>query len=141
MRDLLDVHMILSLFHIVFVVPLLLFVGFQRSDTPPWVYASLLSIGAVVVAYHGARVVQRQGRSAGVWVNWIHLLVVGPLLCAVGGWGRETPRWGYELLLLLAFGAGGYHLYQLVKGLEAYPEGVKDLATLGGGRQAYLYRV
>jgi hypothetical protein len=118
----LDAHMILSVFHLVLVVPLLLFVGFQRADTPRWVYTSLLSIGAVILLYHGARLVQRYGRSPLAWVNALHVLVVGPLLCYLGWLGRDAPRWTYEVVLLLGFGAGGYHLFQLVKGLEAYPE-------------------
>jgi hypothetical protein len=117
-----DVHMMLSLFHMAVVVPLLLFVGYQRSDTPQWVYLSLLSIGLVVLLYHTVRLVQRYGRSSFVWVNILHILTVAPLLCYIGWYGRDTPRWAYELILILGFGAGGYHLFQFVKGLEAYPE-------------------
>lgn len=122
MKDYIDVHMILSLFHLVMVVPLLLFVGYQRADTPRWVYVSLLSIGLVVMGYHGFRFITRYGRSVLAWVHGLHLLIVGPLLCYIGYYGRDTPRFAYELLLILAFGAGGYHLFQLVKGLEAFPE-------------------
>ena len=133
MRDVLDIHMILSLFHLGLVVPLFLFVGYQRSDTPAWVYLSLLSVGMVVTLYHGVRLAQRYGRSVFAWVHVLHVVLVGPLLCYVGWWGRDTPRWAYEVLLLLGFGAGGYHLFQLVKGLEAFPEGgVKALALRAG---------
>ena len=117
-----DVHMMLSLFHMAVVVPLFLFVGYQRSDTPQWVYLSLLSIGLVVLLYHTVRLVQRYGRSSFIWVNILHILTVAPLLCYVGWHGRDTPRWAYELILILGFGAGGYHLFQFVKGLEVYPE-------------------
>lgn len=115
----LDTRMILSLFHLALVVPLFLFVGFQRSDTPRWVYMALLSIGLVVFLYHAVRLVQRMG-SYMVWIHVIHVLVVGPLLLLLGWRGRDAPRWMYEILLLLGFGAGGYHLFQLVKGLEAW---------------------
>jgi hypothetical protein len=135
MRDILDVHFVLSLFHLAMVVPLFLFVGYQRSDTPQWVYLSLLSIGVVVTLYHGVRFVMRYGRSVYAWVNALHVLLVGPLLCYIGWYGRDTPRWAYELLLILGFGAGGYHLFQLVRGLEAYPEGAgqKRSAVVGAG--------
>jgi hypothetical protein len=130
-----DAHMILSLFHLVMVVPLFLFVGYQRSDTPRWVYLSLLSIGLVVLLYHAVRLVQRFGRSTLVWVHVLHVLVVGPLLCYIGWHGRDTPRWAYEVILLLGFGAGGYHLFHLVKGLEAYPDVVArgPVPKSGGG--------
>lgn len=129
MRDRIDIHMILSLFHLVMVVPLFLFVGYQRSDTPRWVYVSLLSIGLVVMVYHGFRLVTRYGRSTLVWVHALHLFLVGPLLCYMGYYGRDTPRFAYELLLIMGFGAGGYHLFQMVKGLEAFPEAGSTLPT------------
>jgi hypothetical protein len=122
MVKLLDVHMILSVFHLLVVVPLFLFVGYQRSDTPRWVYLSLLSVGFIVTIYHGVRLVQRYGKSVFAWVHVLHALLIGPLLCYIGYYGRDTPRWAYEVLLIAGFGAFGYHLFQLVKGLEAYPE-------------------
>jgi len=70
------------------------------------------------------------------WVNALHVGLVGPILCAIGWYGRETPRWAYEVLLMMAFAVGGYHMYQLVKGLEAFPETEKDIAS---GRKGYLY--
>lgn len=139
MKDAYDIHFVLSLFHLVLVVPLFLFVGYQRSDTPQWVYVSLLSIGMVVTLYHGVRLVQRYGRSVFAWVHSLHLLLVGPLLCYIGWYGRDTPRWAYELLLILGFGAGGYHLFQLVKGLEAYPEVGGKGEIRGGGVSLYTY--
>ena len=142
MRDVFDIHFMLSLFHLVMVVPLFLFVGYQRSDTPQWVYLSLLSIGVVVTLYHGVRLLQRYGRSVFAWVNALHVLLVGPLLCYIGWYGRDTPRWAYELLLLLGFGAGGYHLFQLVRGLEAYPEAGRSGSgsrKSGGGGGEGLY--
>ncbi len=122
MVKVLDVHMIISMFHLAFVAPLFLFVGYQRSDTPRWVYLSLLSIGLIVILYHSVRLFQRYGRSVFAWVHAIHALLIGPLLCYIGYHGRDSPRWTYELLLILGFGAFGYHLFQLVKGLEAYPD-------------------
>lgn len=139
MKDAYDIHFVLSLFHLVLVVPLFLFVGYQRSDTPQWVYVSLLSIGMVVTLYHGVRLAQRYGRSVFAWVHSLHLLFVGPLLCYIGWYGRDTPRWAYELLLILGFGAGGYHLFQLVKGLEAYPESGGKGESRGGGVSLYTY--
>jgi hypothetical protein len=135
MREILDVRMLISLFHIIMVVPLLLFVGYQRSDTPRWVYLSLLSIGMVVLIYHGMRLMQRYGRSSLAWVNALHVFLIAPLLCYIGWYGRDTPRWAYELVLILGFGAGGYHLFQLVKGLEIYPEAEIKASSrhVGGG--------
>lgn len=115
----LDAHMILSLFHLVFVVPLLLFVGFQRSDTPRWVYLSLLSIGLLVLLYHAVRLIQRLGTHM-VWIHMLHVTTIAPVLILLGWRGRDAPRWMYEVVLMLGFGAGGYHLLHLVRGLEAH---------------------
>jgi hypothetical protein len=129
MVKVLDVHMIMSIFHLAFVVPLFLFVGYQRSDTPRWVYLSLMTIGVLIILYHSVRLVQRYGKSVFVWVHVIHALLIGPLLFYIGYHGRDSPRWTYELMLILGFGACGYHLFQLVKGLEAYPDAEPALSS------------
>jgi hypothetical protein len=36
-------------------------------------------------------------------------------LIYIGAKGPDTPRWAYEVLLMFAFAAGGYHLYSLVQ--------------------------
>lgn len=107
-------NILLSLFHIFLVVPLLLFIGFHRADTPRWVYYALASIGFVVLLYHGFRLFTRLS-SPYVWVNVIHLLFIAPLLLFIGYHQKDTPRFAYELILILAFGALGYHLFSLVK--------------------------
>jgi hypothetical protein len=118
-----DHHMILSLFHLLIVVPVLLFIGFQRASTPQWLYMSLLGIGGVVLLYHGIKfIVRYQKQSSYTWVNAIHVFIVAPLLLYIGYHGKETPRFAYELLLMVTFGAAGYHLFSIVKLLEAHPE-------------------
>jgi lipoprotein signal peptidase len=122
-----DHHFVLSVFHIVFVVPLLLFVGFHRADTPSWLYMTLLALGGIVFLYHGFRGVYRfLSNSHYTWVNMIHALLVGPLLLYIGWHQKDTPRQAYEMLLLLAFGALGYHMFSLVRLLRTFesPKGV-----------------
>lgn len=119
----LDYHMVLSLFHLLIIVPVLLFIGFQRASTPKWLYMSLLGIGAIVFLYHGIKfVIRYQKQSSYTWVNAIHVFIVAPLLLYIGYHGKETPRFAYELLLMVTFGAAGYHLFSIVKLLEAHPE-------------------
>jgi len=48
----------------------------------------------------------------------IHVLLIAPLLLYIGYHQKETPRQAYEMLLLLAFGALGYHLFSLVRMLD-----------------------
>lgn len=119
----LDQHFILSLIHLVIVVPLFLFVGFQRAATPQWLYLALLAVGLVILVYHGFRLVMRlKNRSGYAWVNAMHVAVIAPLLIYIGYNKKDTPRSAYELLLMLAFAAGGYHMFSLVRMMEAHPE-------------------
>lgn len=57
--------------------------------------------------------IRLQLKSGLAWINAIHVLFVGPLLFYIGYKNKDTPRSAFELLLLLAFAAGGYHLYEL----------------------------
>lgn len=118
-----DQHFILSLFHIFLVVPLLLFVGFQRASTPSWLYTALFAIGSVILLYHGYKLAIRISQRSGyAWVNAIHVILIAPLLIYIGYHKRETPRAPYELLLMLGFAAAGYHMFSLVKQTEIHPE-------------------
>ena len=119
----LDQHFWLSVIHLVFVVPLFLYVGVKRAETPAWLYMALFAIGVVILVYHGFRLIVRlKNRSGYAWVNAIHIATVAPLLIYIGQNKKETPRSAYELLLMLAFAAGGYHMFSLVRMMEAHPE-------------------
>jgi lipoprotein signal peptidase len=119
----LDNHFWLAIVHLIFVVPLFLYVGFTRADCPRWIYLTLLTIGAIIVVYHGFKLIVRlKNRSGYSWVNALHLIAVAPLLLYIGYHKKETPRFAYELLLMLGFAAGGYHLFSVVKQLDAHPE-------------------
>ena len=118
-----DQHFVLSIVHLLFVVPLFLVVGIMRASTPQWLFNAILLIGIVVLIYHAFRLVVRlQTRSNYAWINAIHLLLIAPLLIYIGYYKKDTPRSAYEMLLMLGFAAGGYHLYSLVKMLQVYPE-------------------
>ena len=118
-----DQHFILSIFHILLVVPFFLYIGLVRAATPDWVYLAVFAMGIIILLYHGFRLVTRlRSGSSYAWVNAIHVLFVAPLLIYIGYHKKETPRTAYELLLLLGFGAGGYHVFSLVKLLEAHKE-------------------
>ena len=114
-----DKHMILSIFHIIFIVPLFLYIGVLRSTIPDWLYNVVLVFGIIVFAYHAMRLVTRlRYHSEYSWVNMLHILTVAPLLIYIGYYQRDTPRFAYELLLMLGFAAGGYHLFSAVRYLD-----------------------
>ncbi len=109
-----DTHVILNIFHIMLVAPFLIWVGISRDRLPEGVFTALIVLGIVLTLYHGFKAYNRLvAKSSYVWVNLIHALWVGPLLFYVGVNKKETPRSAFELVLLTAFGALGYHMYGL----------------------------
>ena len=116
-------HLILALFHILAVVPLFLYVGIQRAATADIVYTVLLVLGIIITGYHGYKAFIRfHSGSPYLWVNMIHFLYIGPLIAYIGYKQKDTPRSAYEVLLLVAFAALGYHLYNLVQMLSNHRE-------------------
>ncbi len=109
-----NTHIILASFHILVVVPFFLYVGFTRAANPEWIYNLLLGLGLFIFAYHAFKSAVRYiARSPYIWVNLFHALLIAPLLVYIGLYGKKTPRAGYELLLIAAFAALGYHMYNL----------------------------
>ena len=103
------------IFHIFLVAPLLLYVGIQRDATPGWLFGLLGVLAAVIFLYHGAKVYKKFASGApGAWINWIHVLLVAPLLAYIGLWKAGTPRRFFEMLMMVGFAALGYHGYYLV---------------------------
>jgi lipoprotein signal peptidase len=119
----LDNRFWLAIIHLVVVVPLFLYVGFMRAETPDWIYLLFAILGAIIALYHGMRMLLRlKSRSSYWWINAIHLLLVAPLLLFIGYHRKNSPRMAYESLLMLAFAALGYHMFSLVKMMNAHPE-------------------
>lgn len=119
-----DKHLLLALFHIALVVPLFLYVGFQRAATPEWLYNLLFGLGLVLLAYHGVMAgIRLMSQSMGAWVNLIHALLLAPLIIYIGYYGKKTQRPAYEMLLMVAFAALGYHLKSLIIATQTF---IKD---------------
>jgi hypothetical protein len=111
-----NTHVIIALFHIFFVVPFFLYVGLQRSAVPNEIFTTALVLGIVLTVYHGYKAYVRfVNASPYLYINLIHALLIGPLLIVIGLKGKNTETPYYELLLMFAFAAGGYHLYSLVQ--------------------------
>ena len=110
-----DIHLLLAIFHIFFVVPLFLYVGIQRAATPEWTYTVLFGLGILLLVYQGSKgIIRVLAKSSGAWVNIFHVLIVAPLLIWIGYFGKKTERPAYELLLIAGFGALGYHLKSII---------------------------
>jgi hypothetical protein len=112
----LDKHAIIHLFHILLVGPLFLYVGIKRDSIPSLMFPFLLVLGTIVILYHAYLAYNKFKQGLSAWVNYIHFLIIGPLLVYIGYHGLETSRKFYELLLLLGMSTIGYHGYYLLQG-------------------------
>jgi len=94
---------------------LFIYVGVQRASLPEWAFNSLLGLGIVVLMYQLYKSYIKYSTGAlSLWVNLMHVFIIAPLLIYIGAKGKNTPRPAFEMLLLTAFAAFGYHLYYLV---------------------------
>jgi hypothetical protein len=110
-----DIYLLIAILHVVVIVPFLLWVGFNRAATPDWVYQVLFGSGILIILYHGFKAIGRYfAKSPVLWVNLLHVFLVAPLLLWIGYHEKKTERPAYDMLLIAAFGAFGYHLYKLI---------------------------
>jgi hypothetical protein len=106
---------LVAILHVVVIVPFLLWIGFNRAATPEWMYSVLFGTGIVVLLYHSYKAISRLiAASPVVWINLIHVLLIAPLLLWIGYYAKRTERPAYDMLLIAAFGALGYHLYRVI---------------------------
>lgn len=104
---------LVHLFHILIVGGLFLYVGINREKIYKPTFSVLLFLGFIIIFYHLYKIYGYLKAGKGIWVNLIHVFIVGPLLVLIGYYGVETSRKYFELLLMLGFAAIGYHLYYL----------------------------
>jgi hypothetical protein len=104
-----------NIFHVAVVAPLFILVGFYRDKTPDWVFNLLLFFGAIIVLYHSYRAYEKLKDGKSAWVNWIHILLVAPLLLILGYLKKDANRRYFEMLLMLGFAALGYHGVYLIR--------------------------
>jgi hypothetical protein len=106
-------ELLVHLFHILIVGSLFLYVGVTRTSIPMFMYSVLITLGSVIILYHSFKFYKKVIAGTNPWVNYIHILLVGPLLIYIGLNREKTQRRYFELLLMLAFAAIGYHGYYL----------------------------
>lgn len=109
-----DIHLIVHIFHIIFVGGLFLYVGINRNKNPKGIFPFLLVLGIFIIFYHLFKVYNYIKDGKSIWVNIIHILFIGPLLVYIGYHKENTARLYYELLLMFAFASIGYHGYYLI---------------------------
>jgi hypothetical protein len=108
---------ILSLVHLLFIAPPLLYIGLMRAVTPLWAFHALLFVGGFIFLYHSWRWMY-----TGSYINLIHMFVIAPVLIGIGYHARNTPRSLYEILLMIVFALVGWHTLNLVRQLNLHTE-------------------
>jgi len=77
-------------------------------------YSILTTIGIIIILYHSYKVYIKLKEGINPWINFIHILIIGPLLLYIGLNGKKTQRFLFEIALMLGFTAIGYNGYYLV---------------------------
>jgi hypothetical protein len=108
-----DSSVFVHLFHILIVGSLFLYVGISRNNIYKPLFIVLFFLGLIIIIYHLIKIYGYLNSGKGIWVNLIHVFIVGPLLVYIGYNGEKTSRKYFEVLLMLGFASIGYHLYYL----------------------------
>jgi heme A synthase len=112
-----DGRAFVSLFHILFVGILFLYVAIMRDKNTTTMFNFLLGLGIFIILYHIFKVYNYILNGKPIWVNLIHIFIIGPLVAYIGYYKQNTPRLYFEILLMLAFASIGYHGYYFVQSI------------------------
>ena len=109
-----DAKLVINFMHVLLICPALIYVGLSREKIPEAGFIALGCIGIVIFFYHAYKLYIRSDTESG-WVYLLHVLLVAPLLITIGFYGKQCPRRFFEMLLLVAFAAFGYHSLNIVR--------------------------
>ena len=107
----LNYNSFVNLFHILFVGTLFLYVGINKTNIPLVIFPILQYLGILIIIIHSYKA---YSNNKNAWINYFHILFIGPLLIIIGVNGKDTSRKYFELLLMAGFSAIGYHGYYLL---------------------------
>ena len=104
--------MLISLFHIFIVAPLLIYVGVKQNLSRTF-YQFLYYLGIGVILFHLFKSIKKLPRFA--YINYLHVLLFGPLLIYIGYHERNTPLIMYDVIEFLGVLALFYHGIKIIK--------------------------
>ncbi len=113
-----NINLLVHLFHIIIVGGLFLYVGINRDKIFKTLFTILLILGILNIFYHIFKVYNYMKQGKSIWINLIHIFIVGPVLIFIGYNREKTPRLYYEILLMLGFASIGYHGYYLINSFK-----------------------
>ena len=100
---------IIHLVHFFIFGSLFLYIGIKRTEICSWLFPVLLVLGVIIWAYHGYKTYVKYTGGKNPWVNILHILYIAPILVYIGVYKTETPRFVFEMMLMLGFAVAGYH--------------------------------
>ena len=125
---------IINLIHIFLLAPLFFYVYYKgtskdtsqnatgaldsKQGIQSWICYLLMGLAVISFMYHSYKLYLTFQGEGEKWKDWIyiqHILIILPLLFYIGYNCNNTPRKYFELLLVVAFAALGYHSFNLVK--------------------------
>lgn len=104
--------MLISLFHIFIVAPLLIYVGVKQNLSHTF-YQFLYYLGIGIVLFHLFISIKKLPKIA--YINYLHVLLFGPLLIYIGYHERNTPLFVYDMIEFLGVLAIFYHGIKIIK--------------------------
>jgi len=105
---------IIHLVHLFVFGTLFLYIGLKKNTIPNWGFNAILALSFIIWGYHFVKLYIKYSAGANPWVNLIHILIVAPILAYIGYCKSETPRFAFEIMIMLGFAVAGYHgLYVL----------------------------
>jgi hypothetical protein len=104
----------INLLHTLLIAPIFIYVGMNRDQVHEYVFYALGLIGAIVLAYHSYKAYTKLISGQSAWINWIHIVLVAPLLLLLGYLKKDANRRYFEMLMMLGFAALGYHGFYLI---------------------------
>lgn len=105
-----DTRSVVAAAHVLILGPLLIAIGLGWFSG--WrFYIGVL--GIFITVYHAVKVYMKYQLGQSAWINWIHVLFVGPVLVALG-FMQTPPRYLQEITLMMGIAAVGYHGLTLV---------------------------
>jgi hypothetical protein len=112
-------HIILAVLHLLIIVPFLLYIGIAREQVPDSVFKGVLGLGFFVALYQSYKAYTHIQAGTSPWINYIHIFLLAPLLIIIGYNGKNANRKYFEMLLMLAFAATGYHSLSIIREIMA----------------------
>lgn len=97
-----------NLLHILFIGPLLIYIGLVKPQKVV-VYNILLGLGVLVIFKFAYLLVTERLNQRSIWYI-LHIILFSTIALYVGIKQNKTPRIGYSLLLATGIAAFGYHL-------------------------------